>query len=53
MGSELGMPMEADALSAASTKDELVTEAESAGVEGARSMTKGDLAEALAAKMAS
>jgi hemerythrin superfamily protein len=48
---ELGMPMEAEALSAASTKDELVAEAESAGVEGAHSMTKAELAGALAAKM--
>lgn len=50
---ELGMPMDADALAAASTKEELMTEAESAGVEGATSMTKAELAEALASTMAS
>ena len=49
---ELGLPMEADALVAASTKDELVAEAKNAGVEGASSMTKEELAEALAAGMA-
>ena len=48
---ELGMPVDADALSAASTKDELVAEAKSADVEGASSMTKDELAGALAAKM--
>ena len=49
---ELGMPMDADAIAAASTKDELLQEAKSAGVDGASSMTKGELADALAAKMA-
>jgi hemerythrin superfamily protein len=49
---ELGLPMGADALAAASSKDELLAEAKSAGVEGAASMTKADLAEALAAAMA-
>ena len=48
---ELGMPMGADAIAAASTKDELLAEARSAEVEGASSMTKDELAEALAAKM--
>jgi hemerythrin superfamily protein len=49
---ELGLPMGADALEAASTKEELLAEAKSAGVEGASSMTKKELAGALAAKMA-
>jgi Hemerythrin HHE cation binding domain len=48
---ELGMPVEADALSAASSKDELVTGAKAANVDGADSMTKAELADALAAKM--
>jgi len=48
---ELGMPMEADALSAASSKDELVSEAKAADVRGADSMTKAELADALVAKM--
>jgi len=48
---ELGMPMNADALSAASSKDELVTEARAANVDGADSMTKSELADALVAKM--
>jgi hemerythrin superfamily protein len=48
---ELGLPMEADALAAASTKEELLQEADAAGIEGARSMSKAELAEALAAKM--
>ncbi|MCU1456294.1 MAG: hypothetical protein JWL73_386 [Actinomycetia bacterium] len=50
---ELGLPMTADALSAASNKDELLEEARSAGIESASAMTKDDLAKALAAKMAS
>jgi iron-sulfur cluster repair protein YtfE (RIC family) len=49
---QLGLPMDAEALGAASTKDELIDEARSAGVDGAASMTKGELAEALAARMA-
>ena len=49
---ELGLPMDAAALAAASTKDELLEEARSAGIEGAASMTKDELAEALAATMA-
>lgn len=48
---ELGMPMDADALAKAATKEELVAEAESAGVEGAKSMTKDELAEALVGAM--
>ena len=48
---ELGMPMDPDALSAASSKDELVAEAKAANVQGADSMTKAELADALVAKM--
>jgi hemerythrin-like domain-containing protein len=48
---ELGLPMEPSALAAASTKDELVSEAKNAGVDGVSSMTKQQLAEALTAKM--
>jgi hemerythrin superfamily protein len=48
---ELGMPIEADALDAASTKTELLEEAKSAGIDHAGSMTKAELTEALAAKM--
>ena len=50
---ELGLPMDAQALAAASTKDELLEEAKSAGIDGAASMTKEELAEALASAMAS
>ena len=50
---ELGLPMEAQALAAASTKEELLAEAESAGIDGATSMTKEELADALASRMAS
>jgi hemerythrin superfamily protein len=49
---ELGLPMDADALSAASSKDELLSEAKAADVEGSSSMNKAELAEALAGKMA-
>jgi len=49
---ELGLPMGADALAAASSKDELLAEAKSAGVDGASSMTKAQLADALAEAMA-
>jgi hemerythrin superfamily protein len=49
---ELGLPMEADALAAASSKEELLAEAKAAEVEGAASMNKDELAEALAGKMA-
>ena len=48
---DLGMPMLAVALAAASTKDELLSEAKSAAVEGASSMTKEQLVDALSAKM--
>jgi hemerythrin-like domain-containing protein len=48
---ELGLPMDAKALAAASSKDELLAEAKGAGVEGAASMSKAELAGALAAKM--
>ena len=49
---ELGMPTGAAALAAASSKDELLAEAKSAGVDGAGSMTKAQLADALAEVMA-
>jgi hemerythrin superfamily protein len=49
---ELGLPMGAEALAAASSKDELLSEAKSAGVEGASAMTKAQLADALASVMA-
>jgi hemerythrin superfamily protein len=48
---ELGLPMGADELEASSTKDDLLAEARVAGVEGASSMTKRQLADALAEKM--
>jgi hemerythrin superfamily protein len=48
---ELGLPMTAPALSAASTKDELLAEATSAGIDGASSMKKDELAKALADTM--
>ena len=49
---ELGLPMDADALAAASTKDELLQEARSAGLEVTTSMTKAELAGALSERMA-
>ena len=49
---ELGLPMGADALAASSSKDELLSEAESAGIKGAAAMTKAQLADALASAMA-
>jgi hemerythrin superfamily protein len=49
---ELGLPMDAGALAAASSKEELLTEAKNAGVDGAASMTKAQLAEALSSRMA-
>ena len=49
---ELGLPMDAEAIAAASTKEELLEEAKSAEVSGAASMTKTELAQALADKMA-
>jgi hemerythrin superfamily protein len=48
---ELGLPMDAEALAAASSKDELLAEAKGAGVDGAASMSKAELAHALVAKM--
>ena len=48
----LGMPMPADALAKASSKDELVAEAENAGIDGASDMKKEELAEALSEAMA-
>jgi hypothetical protein len=50
---DLGLPMDASALAAASTKEELLEEATSVGIEGAPSMTKDELAEALASIMTS
>ncbi len=49
---ELGLPIDGATLAAASTKDELLDEARAAGVDGAASMTKDELAEALASVMA-
>jgi hemerythrin superfamily protein len=49
---ELGLPMTADALAAASSKEELLEEARNLELEGAASMTKDELAEALARQMA-
>jgi hemerythrin-like domain-containing protein len=49
---ELGLPMGADALEAASTKDELLEEARAAGLDVTTSMTKADLAAGLAETMA-
>jgi hemerythrin superfamily protein len=48
---EVGLPMDAEALAAASTKDELLEEAKNAGIDGATSMTKEELADALASTM--
>ena len=48
---EVGLPMDADALAAASTKDELAAEAASAGIDVDGSMTKADIAGALAEHM--
>jgi iron-sulfur cluster repair protein YtfE (RIC family) len=48
---ELGMPMDPAALAAAATKDELLAEAETAGVDGYSSMTKDELAGALVEQM--
>jgi iron-sulfur cluster repair protein YtfE (RIC family) len=48
---ELGMPTSAAALEASSNKDELVSEATAAGVDGAKSMTKAELASALSANL--
>lgn len=48
----LGMPMPAEALAKASSKEELVAEAENAGIEGASDMKKDELAEALSSALA-
>lgn len=48
---ELGMPVTAEALGAASTKEELADEATKAGIDGSASMNKDELATALAANM--
>jgi hemerythrin-like domain-containing protein len=48
---ELGLPMEPPALASAFSKDELLDEAEKAGIDGAGSMKKDELAEALAGAM--
>jgi Hemerythrin HHE cation binding domain len=48
---ELGMPMTARELEAAATKEELLDEARQARIEGAASMSKAELASALAARM--
>lgn len=48
---ELGLPMEPSALAAGWTKEELLYEAKNAGVEGAASMKKDELAEALSSVM--
>ncbi len=48
----LGMPMPAEGLAKASSKEELVAEAESAGIDGASDMKKDELAEALSEAMA-
>lgn len=50
---ELGLPMEAPALAKAASKEELVAEAENVGVEDAKSMSKDELAKALAGAMSS
>jgi len=48
----LGMPIDAEAIAASSTKEELLDEAKKAGIDGSSSMNKEELAEALAAVMA-
>lgn len=50
---ELGMPFDASSLADASTKEELLAEAENAGIEGFASMNKDELAEALTSAMGS
>jgi hemerythrin superfamily protein len=50
---ELGMEMNPSAIASAFSKEELVEEAKSAGVENATSMKKEEIAEALAQRMAS
>lgn len=48
---ELGLPADAAALAESSTKEELVEEAKRAGIDGAASMNKDQLAEALLSAM--
>jgi hemerythrin superfamily protein len=48
---EVGLPTGAEELEASSTKDDLLEEARVAGIEGASSMNKRELADALAEKM--
>jgi iron-sulfur cluster repair protein YtfE (RIC family) len=48
---ELGLPMDAEALAASSTKDELLEEGRNAGLDLRDSMTKDEIAEQLAAAM--
>lgn len=48
---ELGLPMDAATLADASTKDELLAEAQAAGVEVTTSMTKDELADAIVATL--
>jgi hypothetical protein len=48
---QLGLPMDAEALAKASTKEELLAEARSAHIEHAASMNKTELADALVGKM--
>jgi hemerythrin-like domain-containing protein len=48
---ELGLPMESDAMAAASTKEELIAEAKNAGLSISDSMTKKELADKLAEAM--
>ena len=50
---DLGMPIEADALSDAATKEELADEARAAGLDVSGSLSKAELADALAQHMAS
>ena len=48
---ELGLPVTPDTLAAASNKDELLDDARGAGIDGASSMTKDELATALVETM--
>jgi hemerythrin superfamily protein len=51
MRNELGLPADAEAIAAATNKRELQTTAKDAGVEGSSSMTKTQLADAVAAEL--